>query len=579
MRHFLEYLDRIQGRLILALGALLVGAFVIWVVGNTTMSRFADHIAERIELLHRSGDISTRLTAAVLDQMAIGEHYLVDPRPDVARDFERVGLEAHKLREEFAELEGLSPDQQVQLARISELHEALEVQYSLSHALHDVGRREDAVRSLTGVQPLVRELKERIRALSSAQAGDVAQAASVVQAQAVQGQFIMLMVLLATIAVGIALTLATIKAINRPLSRLVVAANRMGEGDLGVHVGAGRMPAELRVLGGAFTAMSERLRVIVKETIGTAQQIGSSAEDLSTISQEVAASSGEVSSAMEEISSGAEAQAAGLRVVDEELATIRERSAQVNRTSARVRQLSTRIHDLSTSRRASIAEAIEVLLQVREVVRTSGAEVHELERSSDRIENFVDTIQGIAQQTNLLALNAAIEAARAGDQGRGFAVVAEEVRKLADRSAREAEEVAEAVRQIRRQIASVVATMETGTEKVAGVEEVSKSAESAFEEIITSVVEVSQAAERVVEFAEENGDRVATLVETLRQVSATAESHAASAEQVTAATQQQSAATEEMSAASGELLRAAERLRRLVSGFTVEQEPEPELAE
>ncbi|HUH13635.1 MAG TPA: methyl-accepting chemotaxis protein [Longimicrobiales bacterium] len=572
MRQFLEYLDRIQGRLILALGALLVGAFIIWVVGNTTMTRFADHIRERIEVLHRSGDLSSRLTAAVLDPIAVGEHYLVDARPGVAQEFKSLGFQAHRLREEFTELAGLSPGQQVQLARISELHESLEVQYSLAHALHDVGRRDSAVASLAGVQPLVRELKERIRVLSSAQAADVAQAASVVQAQAVRGQFIMLMVLLVTIAVGIALTLATIKAINRPLSRLVVAANRMGEGDLGVNV-SGRMPAELRVLGGAFTTMSERLRMIVKETIGTAQQIGSSAADLSTISQEVAASSGEVSSAMEEISSGAEAQAAGLRVVDEELATIRERSAHVNRTSARVRELSTRIHELSTSRRASIGEAIQVLLQVREVVRTSGEEVNQLERSSDRIENFVDTIQGIAQQTNLLALNAAIEAARAGDQGRGFAVVAEEVRKLADRSAREAEEVAEAVKEIRRQIGSVVITMETGTAKVAGVEEVSKSAESAFEEIITSVVEVSEAAERVVQFAEENGERVATLVETLRQVSATAESHAASAEQVTAATQQQSAATEEMSAASGELLKAADRLRGLVSGFTVEQEP------
>lgn len=574
MRQFLEYLDRIQGRLILALGALLVGAFVIWVVGNTTMSRFADHIADRIELLHRSGDISTRLTAAVLDQMAVGEHYLVAGEPAVTAEFERLGFVAHRLREEFADLDGLSSQQQVQLARISELHEAIEVQYSISHALDDVGRRDEAVSSLARVQPLVRELKERIRSLSSAQAADVAQAASVVQLQAVRGQALMLAVLLVTIIVGILLTLATIKAINRPLSRLVLAANRMGEGDLGVNVAAGRMPAELRVLGGAFTSMSERLRMIVKETIGTAQQIGSSAEDLSTISQEVAASSGEVSSAMEEISSGAEAQAAGLRVVDEELSTIRERSAQVNRTSVRVRELSTRIRDLSTSRRASIGEAIEVLLQVREVVRTSGDEVNQLDRSSDRIEAFVDTIQGIAQQTNLLALNAAIEAARAGDQGRGFAVVAEEVRKLADRSAREAEEVAEAVKEIRRQIGSVVATMEAGTDKVAGVEEVSKSAESAFEEIIAAVGEVSAAAGQVVEFAEENGSRVATLVETLRQVSATAESHAASAEEVTAATQEQSAATEEMSAASGELLKAADRLRRLVSGFTVEQESE-----
>ncbi len=78
------------------------------------------------------------------------------------------------------------------------------------------------------------------------------------------------------------------------------------------------------------------------------------------------------------------------------------------------------------------------MTEINEVVGALAADIRDLGQQSEEIGQIVTLITGIADQTNLLALNAAIEAARAGEQGRGFAVVAEEVRKLAEQSARAA---------------------------------------------------------------------------------------------------------------------------------------------
>src|SRR5205814_8195861 len=97
--------------------------------------------------------------------------------------------------------------------------------------------------------------------------------------------------------VGVVLGAFRLRWVDGPLVRLVTAAERFGSGDLR-PVTTGHMPQEFQVLADAMRQMGERLRGIVGDVVGSADQIAGSASDLSAVSEELAASSSQVSTAM-----------------------------------------------------------------------------------------------------------------------------------------------------------------------------------------------------------------------------------------------------------------------------------------
>ncbi|WP_420126492.1 methyl-accepting chemotaxis protein, partial [Longimicrobium sp.] len=429
--------------------------------------------------------------------------------------------------------------------------------------------RAGALRRVSAVRPRTEQLEENIRAISAAQTQKVTDAADDLRNNVRQWQAgLALTAILAGLATAGLIALA-LRMIQKPLATLGGAAQQLGEGDLRLNMGGHTddMPEEFAALAATFEHMAGQLRTIVGETAGTAQRISNFASDLSSISEEVAASSGEVATAMVGIASGAETQSQGLQATRDALEEMGRRSDEIVNASQMVTSLSEQIYLVAAQSRSEVSTALQRLLEIREVVTESASQVTELEQASAQIDRFVETITGIARQTNLLALNAAIEAARAGEHGRGFAVVAEEVRKLAEGSARAANEVAGNVSGIRSRIEEVVTSMGRGTGKVGDVEEVSRGADSALEQILAAVDGVRLAADQVEEAAARNAAAMEGVEASLAEVSGTSESHAASAEEVSAAAEEQSAATQEMSASTAELLHSAERMRELVSGF------------
>ncbi|ELS32571.1 MULTISPECIES: methyl-accepting chemotaxis protein [Pseudanabaena] len=109
---------------------------------------------------------------------------------------------------------------------------------------------------------------------------------------------------------------------------------------------------------------------------------------------------------------------------------------------------------------------VESFTVIRDTVAETAKKVQQLGEASQKISKVVKLISGFANQTNMLALNASIEAARAGEEGEGFGVVANEVRALAQRSAKATTEIRQLIEEIQAQVNDLIKTMALGTRQV-----------------------------------------------------------------------------------------------------------------
>uniref|UniRef100_UPI000AD12C14 methyl-accepting chemotaxis protein n=3 Tax=Burkholderiales TaxID=80840 RepID=UPI000AD12C14 len=169
------------------------------------------------------------------------------------------------------------------------------------------------------------------------------------------------------------------------------------------------------------------------------------------------------------------------------------------------------------------ASASEIAVRGGQVVDQVVHTMQEIHRSSQKINDIIGVIDGIAFQTNILALNAAVEAARAGEQGRGFAVVAAEVRSLAQRSA-------EAAKEIKGLISASVDRVETGSRLVGD-------AGQTMGEVVASVQRVTDIIGEISAAAGEQSDGIGQVNVAVAQLDQMTQQNAALVEESAAAAQ------------------------------------------
>ncbi|MBI5545892.1 MAG: methyl-accepting chemotaxis protein [Deltaproteobacteria bacterium] len=250
----------------------------------------------------------------------------------------------------------------------------------------------------------------------------------------------------------------------------------------------------------------------------------------------VAASAGEISGASQSLSQGATEQAASL----EEISSTMTQIASQARENA---QQATKADQLTSNARSSASRGSADMGQL--VTAMEG-----ITSSSKQVAKVVKLIDDIAFQTNLLSLNAAVEAARAGKHGKGFGVVAEEVRNLAGRCAKAAQEttglIDDSVKRIENGLAVAHRTAES------------------FQAIEGEVLHASDIVKKIADASQEQSNSITETTKALGQV-----------DQVT---QRNSATAEQTASAASELAAEARRLQRTTHLFQLRMESEGEQA-
>ncbi|THF62070.1 methyl-accepting chemotaxis protein [Pseudothauera rhizosphaerae] len=330
--------------------------------------------------------------------------------------------------------------------------------------------------------------------------------------------------------------------VTRPLSHLTDSLSDIarGEGDLTRRLDV-RGQDEIGFTATTFNQMMSTIGGLVRQVSQSAEAVAQSARGLSASAARVAQSSHR--------QNDQSVSAAG--AVEEMLDNITHIASSTEAVRDRSRDSLARSQEGKSSLEQLIGEVGEVQQAVRHMAESVSAFVD----STKSITSMTQEVREIAEQTNLLALNAAIEAARAGEQGRGFAVVADEVRKLAEKSARSASEIDDITQEITRQSQSVQKSIQRGMEHL-------DSSRKAADE----VSDVLDAANASVSEVGEGLDRIAGATEEQRRAS---EQVTQNIDAIANMARENNQAIEDTVAAAQELERLAAGLQESVSRFRV----------
>ena len=262
---------------------------------------------------------------------------------------------------------------------------------------------------------------------------------------------------------------------------------------------------------------------------------------------------------VEQVSGQSNQAVASQRVQIEQVATaMNQMSAtvqEVARSAVAAVGSAQSVNQESVNGRALVEAQVGNIQRLADEIEQAVTVINQLASDSASISQVLDVIKSIAEQTNLLALNAAIEAARAGEQGRGFAVVADEVRNLAKRTLHSTAEIEGMIGKLQSGVGAAVKAMSTSHDKAEDTVSESGKVQQALENILAAVGMIVDQNQQIAAAAEQQSSVAHDIDENIVRINQVGEHTADGASQ-----------TEQ---ASHELSGLVSRLRQLIGAFRV----------